>query len=86
MINLTHVGTPLYMSNELLKGDKYTSKCDVWAIGFIFYELLHHYTPWTAQSEHNLVQNIEQQPLKMNKILGADTKDFLSKTLAIYEE
>lgn len=33
----TAVGTPLYMSLEILKGDKYTSKCDIWALGFIFY-------------------------------------------------
>lgn len=37
----TVVGTPLYMSLELLKATNYTSKCDIWALGFIFYELLH---------------------------------------------
>ena len=46
----TMVGTPLYMSIEILKGDSYTSKCDIWALGFIFYELLHGETPWTANS------------------------------------
>ena len=46
----TMVGTPLYMSIEILKGESYTSKCDIWALGFIFYELLHGETPWTAHS------------------------------------
>lgn len=46
----TMVGTPLYMSLEILKGESYTSKCDIWALGFIFYELLHGETPWTAHS------------------------------------
>lgn len=46
----TTVGTPLYMSLELLKGEPYSSKCDVWAVGFIFYELLHHRPPWTADT------------------------------------
>ena len=31
------VGTPLYMSKEILEHESYTSKCDIWSIGFIFY-------------------------------------------------
>ena len=49
---VTSVGTPLYMSLEVLKGEKYTSKCDIWAVGFIFYELCHVYTPDTAKSSY----------------------------------
>jgi serine/threonine protein kinase len=46
----TCVGTPLYMSIEVLKGESYTSKCDIWALGTIFYELLHGNTPWIANT------------------------------------
>jgi serine/threonine protein kinase len=28
------------MSLEILKGRPYTSKCDIWALGFIFYEVI----------------------------------------------
>jgi serine/threonine protein kinase len=35
--NVSMVGTPLYMSLEILKGKPYTSKCDIWALGLIFY-------------------------------------------------
>jgi serine/threonine-protein kinase ULK/ATG1 len=31
------VGTPLYMSPQILKKGKYTTKSDVWSIGLIFY-------------------------------------------------
>lgn len=31
------VGTPLYMSPQLLKGLKYTAKSDLWSIGLIYY-------------------------------------------------
>ena len=34
------VGTPLYMSPQILDNKKYTSKTDIWSIGFIFYETL----------------------------------------------
>jgi serine/threonine-protein kinase ULK/ATG1 len=31
------VGTPLYMSPQILQKEKYTSKSDLWSIGLIFY-------------------------------------------------
>ena len=34
------VGTPLYMSPQILDHKRYNSKTDVWSIGFIFYEAL----------------------------------------------
>lgn len=63
----TTVGTPLYMSLEILKSEQYTSKCDIWALGFIFYELLHGDTPWTANTELQLVRNIEKIPLDIKR-------------------
>lgn len=40
MKNKTVVGTPLYMSLQILKSEPYTGKCDIWALGFIFYEVI----------------------------------------------
>ena len=37
--NGTVVGTPLYMSLQILKSEPYTGKCDIWALGLIFYEV-----------------------------------------------
>ena len=54
------------MPVEVLKGEPYTSKCDVWAVGVIFYELLHRKTPWIAKSPYELVKNIESKPLKID--------------------
>ena len=34
------VGTPLYMAPQILKREKYTSKCDVWSMGVLFYQVL----------------------------------------------
>jgi len=48
--NQSSVGTALYSPIQVMKGDSYTSKCDVWAVGCIFYEMLHGKTPWMAHS------------------------------------
>lgn len=53
--NESCVGTPLYMSVEVLKSSGYTSKCDIWSIGCIFYQMIHGKTPWSAKSEYELV-------------------------------
>lgn len=36
----TFCGTPLYMSPEILKGEKYDSGVDNWALGILTYEVL----------------------------------------------
>ncbi|XP_023931133.1 serine/threonine-protein kinase Nek9 [Lingula anatina] len=36
----SYVGTPYYMSPELIQGDQYNMKSDIWAVGCVLYELL----------------------------------------------
>lgn len=83
MLNQTIVGSPLYMPIEVLKGLSYSSKCDIWALGFIFYQMLHGYPPWFAKNQYELIKKIETKPLEMNENLGNYTKDFLRKTLGL---
>lgn len=52
------VGTPLYMSPQILRRTMYTAKCDVWSIGLIFYELIYGQTPWPSNSIIDLVNNM----------------------------
>lgn len=35
----TQVGTPLYMSPEIIEGKKYSNKTDLWALGCVMYEI-----------------------------------------------
>ena len=64
--NISCVGTPLYSSLQLLLAESYSSKVDIWAIGFIFYELLHGKTPYKAETQFQLVQNIKTQKIEIS--------------------
>ncbi len=35
----TQVGTPVYESPQILNGEVYSSKCDIWALGLVFYQV-----------------------------------------------
>lgn len=34
------------MSPQVLLGDPYTIKCDVWSLGVVFYKMLYNIYPW----------------------------------------
>jgi serine/threonine protein kinase len=42
----TLLGTPLYMSPQILNNENYSIKTDVWSLGIIFYELVSGVHPW----------------------------------------
>ncbi|KAH0613984.1 uncharacterized protein H6S33_005870 [Morchella sextelata] len=56
----TYVGTPYYMSPELISEDTYTHKSDIWALGCIVYELCKLSPPFNAQSLHGLGTKIKE--------------------------
>ncbi|CAD8054262.1 unnamed protein product [Paramecium primaurelia] len=65
------VGTPLYMAPQILTKQQYTSKCDVWSLGLIFYEMLFGTLPWMATNYMELIYRINNCKLtfpKNNKI------------------
>lgn len=37
----TMLGTPLYLPIEILTGKKYSSKCDIFSVGIILFEMLY---------------------------------------------
>lgn len=55
----TQCGTPLYMAPEILRGEKYGPKVDVWSLGTIFFEMLTGFSPFTGMNKEDLKKNLE---------------------------
>lgn len=42
------VGTPLYLSPEILRSQPYNTKTDIWSLGTLLYEMAALQPPWTS--------------------------------------
>jgi calcium-dependent protein kinase len=54
-ISMSRKCTPLYASPQLLLGKAYSSKCDVWSLGVILYEMIFGTWPFFGKNEQLLL-------------------------------
>lgn len=55
----TFCGTPLYVSPELLSGQLYDEKVDLWALGILGFEMMTGTIPFKIKSEKDLCRIID---------------------------
>ncbi|KAL4509455.1 hypothetical protein ABPG73_022671 [Tetrahymena malaccensis] len=84
---LTALGSPLYMSPQILSQEQFSSKCDIWSLGVMFYEMIYGRTPWTASSQIELLNKINSQPLQFPSDVKSsyNTKDIIIRMLKVQE-
>jgi len=57
------LGTPSYVSPEMLAGDRFDHRADQWAVGIVLYELLAGRRPFSSREFTALARQIIQDPL-----------------------
>lgn len=56
----TFCGTSEYMSPEMIQGQSYSTKTDVWSLGIILYEMIVGKRPFENSNTNQLFQNIQE--------------------------
>lgn len=80
----TQTGTPYYTSPEIWKGQKYDSKCDIWALGCIIYEMCTLLPPFRAQDFPGLFHAVTNGTYEdIESGYTKNLKDFIAQCLKI---
>ncbi|KAL4451137.1 hypothetical protein ABPG74_021459 [Tetrahymena malaccensis] len=91
-VRMTQKCSPLYAPPQILLNEKYSSKCDVWSMGCIFFEMLYGKPPFTAHSIISLTENIKKMvgsgpyQLPAYPPIAQEAKDILVKMLMYNEK
>lgn len=80
----TMAGTPIYMSPQVLKGEPYSLKCDVWSLGVIFYKLLFGSIPFDEVNDREKFMKSLEEPISFppSQPIPAEVKEIIWGMLA----
>lgn len=73
------------MAPQLLYSKEYTSKCDIWSLGIMFYEMIFGFSPWPSRHLDVYKRCIVTKPVAFpyNCGIGENTRNFLEGCLKI---
>ena len=78
----TFAGTRIIMAPEILKGEEYNNKCDLWSLGIIIYQLYTKDIPYNGEVDNIILEQIQKLGQSiLEKIKDEKLKDLLSKLL-----
>ena len=83
LLRTTHCGSPVYTSPEIVQGQQYDNKVDIWNIGILTYELLYGRVPFEIWSEEDLSKVVDDDIyFPRSKPASPEIKGFILGCLA----
>jgi len=79
----THTGTLLTMAPEVLNEEEYNSKCDIWSLGILIYQLYFKEYPYNGNTEISLLRKIDNTGQKCLKKTNDPKLDNLIRKMLI---
>lgn len=61
----TMLGSPIYMAPEVLKGETYTMKADIWSLGVVLYEMLFGVCPFQSKNIAMLISTLNKSEVTL---------------------
>ena len=79
----TMLGSPIYMAPEILRGEIYSTKADIWSLGVVLYEMLYGFCPFESTTIPKLIEVLKETELEFpnKEQVSEDTKRLLKKLL-----
>lgn len=83
----TYVGTPYYMSPEVLMDNPYSPVCDIWSLGCVLYELCALQPPFQAKTHLQLQSKIKKGEISdLPDIYSDQLKDLIQECITVDPE
>ncbi|EAR94331.2 Serine/Threonine kinase domain protein (macronuclear) [Tetrahymena thermophila SB210] len=82
----TMVGSPIYMAPEILKGNNYNIKADIWSMGVVLFEMLFGFCPYEDKTIARLIGQIDTKLLQIPKSINpisSKVEELLYKMLTV---
>lgn len=59
----TMLGSPIYMAPEVLKGETYNMKADIWSLGVVLFQMVFGKCPFESKSIAKLIKLLDEEDL-----------------------